>query len=118
MLTSFSTVASRNFLRRAASAQRATAKAYFSSSNVEIEHYTSGWSQEDKDYYTQSDQFRIQTFNKISPKVRRRRRRRQEGEKYPLLVYVRVECRKFNRGFNNQMKPLIHYFILIATLRI
>jgi len=113
MLTSFSTVASRNFLRRAASAQRATSKACFSSSNVEIEHYTSGWSQEDKDYYTQSGKFQIQTFNKISPKVRR-----QEGEKYTLLVYVRVECRKFNRGFNNQMKPLIHYFILIATLRI
>eukprot|EP00594_Rhizosolenia_setigera_P016770 CAMPEP_0178975326 /NCGR_PEP_ID=MMETSP0789-20121207/23068_1 /TAXON_ID=3005 /ORGANISM="Rhizosolenia setigera, Strain CCMP 1694" /LENGTH=470 /DNA_ID=CAMNT_0020663995 /DNA_START=86 /DNA_END=1498 /DNA_ORIENTATION=+ len=68
MLTSFSTVASRNFLRRAASAQRATSKACFSSSNVEIEHYTSGWSQEDKDYYTQSGKFQIQTFNKISPK--------------------------------------------------
>jgi len=69
MLTSFSTVASRNFLRRAASAQRATAKTCFStSSNVEIEHYTSGWSQEDKDYYTQSGKFQIQTFNKISPK--------------------------------------------------
>ena len=86
MLTSFSTVASRNFLRRAASAQRATAKTCFStSSNVEIEHYTSGWSQEDKDYYTQSGKFQIQTFNKISPKVRRR----QEGEKYLLLVCTR-----------------------------
>jgi hypothetical protein len=38
--------------------------------NVDVDHYTSGWVFEDVRDFTKAGKYQIQTFNKISEKVR------------------------------------------------
>ena len=68
-------------LRRTASALRSsscnpstpTSARYLSTGNpfsIDVDHYTSGWDISDIDEFNTAGKYRIQTFNKISTKVR------------------------------------------------
>ncbi len=41
-----------------------------SKNSIDVDHYTSGWNFEDVGDFTQAGKYQIQTFNKISEKVR------------------------------------------------
>jgi len=59
-------------VRRAASKTFAQQARLSSSISVDVDHYNSGWNIKDIGEFSQTGKYQIQTFNKISEKVRRK----------------------------------------------
>jgi hypothetical protein len=61
-------------VRRAATGSKTFAQHARLSSTIPIDddHYSSGWNIQDIDEFTQTGKYQIQTYNKISEKVRRK----------------------------------------------
>jgi hypothetical protein len=60
------------FAVRRAAGKTFAQQARLSSTKIDVDHYSSGWNIQDIGEFTQTGKWQIQTFNKISEKVRRK----------------------------------------------